>query len=148
MRVLLSTAVVLAAAAGVASHVVAGSGASPDRGRMELIASVQHAVTVTAPPVTGLYPRATRTFTLRIKNTYPYPVRVTAVKAQVAAATNRPGCTGVKTNLTVTHSGGAFGIKPKKTAPVIMTVVMPGTAVDACQGAVFKITYTARAVRG
>ena len=147
MRVLLSTAVVLAAAAGVASH-VAGSGASPDRGRMELIASVQHAVTVTAPPVTGLYPRATRTFTLRIKNTYPYPVRVTAVKAQVAAATNRPGCTGVRTNLTVMHGGGAFGIKPKKTAAVIMTVVMPGTAVDACQGAVFKITYTARAVRG
>jgi hypothetical protein len=147
MRVLLSTAVVLAAAAGVASH-VAGSGASPDRGRMELIASVQHAVTVTAPPVTGLYPRATRTFTLRIKNTYPYPVRVTAVKARVAAATNRPGCTGVKTNLTVTHSGGAFGIKPKKTAPVIMTVVMPGTAVDACQGAVYVILNTARAVRG
>src|SRR6185437_16714681 len=108
MRLLLSTAVVLAAAAGVATH-VAGSGASPDRGRMELIASVQHAVTVTAPPVTGLYPRATRTFTLRIKNTYPYPVRVTAVKAQVAAATNRPGCTGVRTNLTVTHGGGAFG---------------------------------------
>ena len=147
MRFLLSTAVVLAAAAGVASH-VAGSGASPDRGRMELIASVQHAVSVTAPPVTGLYPGAGRGFTLQIKNTYPYPVRITAVKAKVAAATNRPGCSGGKTNLTVTHRGGAFTINPRKTAFVIMTVVMPKTAVDACQGATFKITYTARAVRG
>jgi hypothetical protein len=147
MRLLLSIAVVLAAAAGVASH-VAVSGASPDRGRMELIASVQHAVTVTAPPVTGLYPGAGRAFTLQIRNTYPYPVRVTAVKAKVAAATNRPGCAGTQTNLTVTHKGGAFAIKPKKAAAVIMTVVMPKTVADACQGATFKITFTARAVRG
>jgi hypothetical protein len=147
MRFLLSTAVVLAAAAGVATH-VAGSGASPDRGRMELIASGQHAVTVTAPPVTGLYPGAGRALTLQIKNTYPYPVRITAVKAKVAAATSRPGCAGITTNLTVTHRGGAFTIKPKKTAPLIMTVVMPKTVADACQGATFKITFTARAVRG
>ena len=147
MRFLLSTAVVLAAAAGVATH-VASSGASPDRGRVELIASVQHAVTGAAPPVTGLYPGAGRAFTLQIKNTYPYPVRITAVKAKVAAATNRPGCAGIKTNLAVTHRGGAFTVKPKKAAPVIMTVVMPKTVADACQGATFKITFTARAVRG
>jgi hypothetical protein len=29
-----------------------------------------------------------------------------------------------------------------------MTVVMPKTVADACQGATFKITFTARAVRG
>ena len=147
MRFLLSTAVVLAAAAGVASH-VAGSGASTDRGRMELIASVQHAVSVTAPPVAGLYPGATRTVALQIKNTYPYPVRITAVQAKVAAATTRPGCAGINTNLAVTRKGGPITIKPKKSAPVIMTVVMPKTVADACQGATFKITFTARAVRG
>ncbi|HKV67182.1 MAG TPA: hypothetical protein VJN72_03770 [Gaiellales bacterium] len=147
MRFLLSTAVVLAAAAGVASH-VATSGASPDRGRMELIASVQHAVSVTATPITGLYPGATRTMTLQIKNTYPYPVKITAVKTKVVAATNHPGCAGTRTNILVSRKGGAFSIKPKKTVPVIMTVVMPKTVVDACQGATFKITFTARAVRG
>lgn len=147
MRFLLSTAVVVAAAAGVASH-VATSGASPDRGRMELIASVKHAVSVTATSATGLYPGATRAMTLQIKNTYPYPIKVTAVKARVAAATNHAGCTGAPTNLTVTHRGGAFAIKPKKTAPVVMTVVMPSSVVDACQGATFKVTFTARAVRG
>jgi len=147
MRFLLSTAVVLAAAAGVASH-VAASGASPDRGRMELIASVQHAVSVTATSATGLYPGATRATTLQIKNTYPYPIKITAVRAKVAAATSRPGCAGTRTNLTVTHRGRAFTINPRKAAPVIMTVVMPRTVADACQGATFKITFTARAVRG
>ena len=147
MRFLLSTAVVLAAAAGVASH-VATSGASPDRGKMELIASVQHAVSVTATSATGLYPGAMKTMTLQIKNTYPYPIKITAVKAKVAAATNRPGCAGTRTNLTVTHRGGTFAIKPRKGTPVIMTVVMPKTVADACQGATFKITFTARAVRG
>jgi hypothetical protein len=147
MRFLLSTAVVLAAAAGVASH-VASSGASPSRGQMELIASVQHAVSVTATSATGLFPGATKSMTLQIKNTYPYPVKITAVKAKVAAATNRAGCAGTRTNLTVTHKGGALTIKPKKFTPVIMTVVMPKTVADACQGATFKITFTARAVRG
>ena len=147
MRFLLSTAVVLAAAAGVASHVSA-SGASPDRGTMELIASVHHAVSVTGTSATGLYPGATKTMTLQIKNTYPYPVKITALKARVAAATNRRVCTGTRSNLTVTHRGGAFAIKPRKSTPVIMTVMMPKTVADACQGATFKITFTARAVRG
>ena len=147
MRFLLSTAVVLAAAAGVASH-IAVSGASPDRGRMELIASVRHAVSVTATPVTGLYPGAAKNLALQIKNTYPYAVKITAVKAKIAAATNRPGCAGTRTNLTLTHRGRAFTINPRKAAPVIMTVVMPRTVADACQGATFKITFTARAVRG
>ncbi|HEX3332361.1 MAG TPA: hypothetical protein VHS27_20740 [Gaiellales bacterium] len=147
MRFLLSTAVVLAAAAGVASH-VATSGATPDRGRMELIASVQHTVTVTATPITGLYPNDSQTMTVQIRNTYTYPVRITAVKTKVAAATNHPGCTGSRTNILVSHRNGAFTIKPKKAVPVMMTVVMPKTVSNACQGATFKFTFTARAVRG
>ena len=147
MRFFLSTAVVLAAAAGVAAH-VAAPGPGAGHGRMQLIASVKHAVTVTSTPVTGLYPGATRTLTLGIKNTYSFPVKITAVKTKVAAATTRPGCAGTRTNLLISRRGGAFGIKPKKTAPVVMTVVMPTTVADACQGATFRITFTARAVRG
>jgi|SRR5436190_16217672 hypothetical protein len=147
MRFLLSAAVVLAAAAGVASH-VAASGGSPDRGRMELIASVKHAVSVTATPLTGLYPGASKSLSLQIKNTYPYPVKITAIKTRIAAGTSRPGCAGTRTNLLVSRKGGAIAVKPKKSTPVIMTVVMPTTVVDACQGATFKITFTARAVRG
>ena len=147
MRFLLSTAVVLVTAAGVAAH-VAAPGPGPDRGRTELIASVKHAVSVTSTPVTGLYPGATRTLTLRIKNTYAYPVKVTSVKTKLAAATTRAGCAGSRTNLLVSRRGGTIAIKPKKTANVVMTVVMPSTVVNECQGATFRITFTAHAVRG
>ena len=97
----------------------------PDRGRMELIASVKHAVSVTSTPVTGLYPGASKRLTLRIKNTYTYPVKITSVKTKLAVATNRPGCAGARTNLLVSRPGGAVNVKPKKTRSVIMTVVMP-----------------------
>jgi hypothetical protein len=146
MRFFLSTALVLATAAGVAAHVTAPGPRAAD-GRMELIASVKHAVSVTSTPVVGLYPGATKALTLRIKNTYAYPIKITAVNAKIAGATNRAGCAGTAQNLAVTPGRGTLAIKPRKSAPVVMTVVMPSTAVDACQGARFAITFAARAVR-
>jgi hypothetical protein len=147
MRFFLSAAVVFAAAAGLAAR-AAAPGPGPGEGRMVLIASVKHAVTVTSTPVTGLYPGATRPLALRVKNTYSFPIRITAVKTKVAAATTRPGCAGTRTNLIISRRGAAFSINPNKTAIVVMTVVMPATVEDACQGATFKFTFTARAVRG
>jgi hypothetical protein len=147
MRFFLSAAVVLATAAGVAAH-VAASGPGLRDGRMELIASVKHVVSVTSRPVTGLYPGLRRPLTLRIANTYAYPVKVTSLKARVAAATNRPGCAGSAQNLTVIPHAGPIAVRPKKTVPVVMTVVMPATVADACQGATFAITFAAHAVRG
>ena len=147
MRFLLSTAVVLAAAAGVAAH-VAAPGPGPQNGRMELIASVNHTVSVTSSPATGLYPgEPPQPLMLRIKNTYGYAVKITAVKTKLAAATNRPGCAGTRANLVISHKAGVIVIKPKTTVPVVMTVVMPPTVADACQGATFRMTFTARAVR-
>jgi hypothetical protein len=147
MRFFLSTAVVLAAAAGVAAH-AAAPGPGPGSGRMELVASVQHAVSVTSTPVTGLYPGASKKLTLRIKNTYTYPVKVTSVKTKVAAGTSRPGCAGTRANLLLSTFARAITIKPKKTAPVVMTVVMPPSVADACQGAIFRITFTIHAAHG
>ena len=149
MRFFLSTAVVLAAAAGVAAH-VAAHGPGPQNGRMELIASVNHAVSVTSSPVTGLYPGALpKPLTLQIKNTYAYPIKVMSITARVGAATTQPGCTGTSQNLTVPPRTVPLRIKPKTTAKnVVMTVVMPKTVADACQGARFTITFTAHAVRG
>lgn len=115
---------------------------------MELVASVKHAVSVTSTPVTGLYPGATKPLTLRIKNTYSYPVKITKLTTKIAAATSRPGCTGSRTNLLVSGALGKVTIKPKKASkPIVMTVVMPATVVDACQGATFKITFTVHATR-
>jgi L-cystine uptake protein TcyP (sodium:dicarboxylate symporter family) len=146
MRFFLSTAVVLATAAGVAAHVGA-PGAGPRDGRMELIASVKHVVSVTSSPVTGLYPGAVRPLIVRVKNTYSYPVKVATVKTTVGAATNRSGCAGTRENMLVSRNGGATTIKPRKTVSIVMTVVMPKTVADACQGATFTFTFAARAVR-
>jgi hypothetical protein len=148
MRFFLSTAVVLATAAGVAAH-VAAPGHGPRDGRMELVASVKHVVSVTSSPVTGLYPGApAKPLTLRIKNMYAYRIRVTSVTAKVGAATNRPGCTGTPQNLAVPPKTSPIRISPRQTANVVMTVVMPKTVANACQGATFTITFAAHAVRG
>jgi hypothetical protein len=147
MRFFLSTALVLATAAGVAAH-VAAPGHGPRNGRMELIASVKHTVSVTSTPVTGLYPGGQpKPLTLAIKNTYAYQIKIVSVTAKVGAVTNRPGCAGTPQNLSVPAKAGPIRVKPRKTAKVVMTVVMPRTVANACQGATFMITFTARAVR-
>jgi hypothetical protein len=148
MRFFLSIAVALATAAGVAAH-VAAPGHGPRDGRMELTASVSHVVSVTSSPVAGLYPGGQpKPLTLRIKNTYAYGIKVMSVTAKVGAVTNRPGCAGTRQNLTVPPRTGPIPIRPKATAEVIMTVVMPKSVANACQGATFSLTFTARAVRG
>ena len=92
-------------------------------------------------------PLATKPLIVRVKNTYAYPIKVPVLKTTLAAATTRPGCVATRANLLVSRSGGAITVKPRKTAAVVMTVVMPGTVADACQGATFALTFTARAVR-
>jgi hypothetical protein len=147
MRFFLSIAVVLATAAGVAAH-VAAHGPGPQTGRMELIASVNHAVSVTSSRITGLYPGGRpRPLTLQIKNTYAYAIKVMSVTAKVGAATTQPGCAGTPQNLTVPPRTTPIGIKPMKIKKVVMMVVMPKTVANECQGARFTITFTAHAVR-
>ena len=46
------------------------------------------------------------------------------------------------------RGAGVIAIKPKKTAALVMTVVMPRSVADACQGATFRITFTVHAVHG
>jgi hypothetical protein len=99
MRFLLSTAVVLAAAAGVAAH-AAGHPAARGAGRLELIATLKHPVTVTSVPVTGLYPGAARTLTVRVKNPDTWKIKVPSLRATrrprprapVAQASGRTWC--------------------------------------------------------
>jgi hypothetical protein len=146
MRFLLSTAVVLAAAAGVAAH-TAGHPAS-DPGRLELIASLMHSVTVTSVPVAGLYPGAARTLTVQVKSPYGWKIKVPSLKAKVAAATSRAGCAGIPANLVLSRTSRAITIMPKKTGKILVTVTMPRTVANACQGATFRISLTARAVKG
>jgi hypothetical protein len=114
---------------------------------LDLIAS-KRGFGITATPVAGLYPGATKTLTLRVTNPYGYSIRVLPVKAAVARATNRAGCEGIPANVTVSTRGvKAAVIKRKATRTVTLHVTMPKTVADACQSATFRISFKARAVK-
>jgi hypothetical protein len=95
--------------------------------------------------VRGLYPGVTRPMTVKIKNPYAFSIKVPKVKARVATATNVPGCSGVPGNLTVKAPKGALVVPKRKTKTLVLQIAMPSTVANACQGAAFKITLSARA---
>jgi hypothetical protein len=144
MRFLLTTAVVLAAAAGVAAH-AAGHTAAPHPGRLELIASVKKGVVLKGVPVAGLYPGASKQLSISVKNTTGRAIKVPALKGKLSVKTSRPGCVGTRSNLILSWSGKAVTIPDKKARTLALSVTMPATVVDACQGATFTIAVSVRA---
>jgi hypothetical protein len=147
MRFFLSTAVLLAVAAGVAVSAAARPGPSHP-GRLELLASVKKTVTVRGVPLTGLYPGATKTLAVTVKNANQFRIKLATVKTTVAAKTSLAGCAGSAMNLTVIPPKGALKIAPMKSATLTLTVKMPLSVVNACQGARFTIAIAVKAVKG
>jgi hypothetical protein len=145
MRFLLSTAVVLAAAAGIAvsAH---GRNPAPRRGRLELIASVRH-LTVKGVSIKGLYPGAVKSLKVTVTNGEKFTIKVKPLKVTVAAKTGRAGCTGTAGNLVVKAPTATVKLGRKKTHIDVLRVTMPTTVANACQGASFKITVKMRATR-
>jgi hypothetical protein len=145
MRLPLVVTLVLAAAAGIAvsAH---GHRAALQGGRLELIASV-HRVTVKGVTVTGLYPGAVKTLPVAVTNGEPFPIKLAALTSTIAANTGRLGCTNEAVNLVVTAPRGSVRLAPRKNHRYVVTVRMPKTVADACQGAKFKITVKAHATR-
>jgi hypothetical protein len=58
------------------------------------------------------------------------------------------GCAGLATNLTVTGPKSALKIAPMKSGKLTLTVTMPRSVVNACQGARFSIAVSVKAVKG
>jgi hypothetical protein len=147
MRFLLTTAVLLATAAGVAA--ASASHHSPARtGPLELLAAAGKSVTVKGLPVSGLYPGAVKPLIVTVKNLNGFTIKVPTVKTKVAAVTTVRGCAGTTMNLVVTHVNKTLTIKKKKSAKLPLTVTMPRTVANVCQGARFSITVTVKAVKG
>jgi len=145
MRFLLSTAVILAAATGVAvsAH---GRHGSPREGRLELIASVRH-LTIRGVSVEGLYPGAVKSLKVTVTNGEKFTIKVKPLKVSVAAKTGRNGCTGKAVNLVVTAPGATVELARSKKHTYVLRAMMPTTVANACQGANFKIAVKARATR-
>jgi hypothetical protein len=147
MRFLLTTAVLLATAAGVAAASTAHQ--PPARtGPLELLAAAGKTVTVKGLPVSGLYPGAVKPLTVTVKNLNGFTIKVPTVKTKVAATTTVRGCAGTTMNLVVTHARKTLTIAKKKSAKLPLTVTMPTTVANMCQGARFSITVTVKAVKG
>jgi hypothetical protein len=149
MRFLLTTAVLLATAAGVAAASASASHHSPARtGPLELLAAAGKSVTVKGLPVSGLYPGAVKPLIVTVKNLNGFTIKVPTVKTKVAAVTTVRGCAGTTMNLVVTHVNKTLTIKKKRSAKLPLTVTMPRTVANVCQGARFSITVTVKAVKG
>jgi hypothetical protein len=143
-RLLFLTLGALAVAIAVASLSDLGQAGATN---LDLIAA-KRGFGIKATPVPGLYPGATKALTLRVTNPYGYSIRVLPVTAAVVRTTNRSGCLGIPANVSVSTRGiKAAVIKRKATKTLTLHVTMPKTVADACQGATFRITFRARAVR-
>ena len=147
MRFFLSITLLLAVAAGLAVSAAARSGPSHP-GRLELLASVKKTVTVKGVPITGLYPGASKTLTVTVKNGNHFKIKLATITTAVAAKTSLAGCTGSTGNLTVAHPNGTLKMAPMKTGKLPFTVTMPRSVANACQGARFTISITVKAVKG
>jgi hypothetical protein len=147
MRFFLSTTLLLAVAAGLAVSAAARTGPSHS-GRLELLASVKKTVVLKSVPVTGLYPGASRTLAVTVKNGNHFEIKLATVTTTVAAKTSLTGCAGSGTNLTVTRPNGTLTIAPMKSGKLPLTVAMPRSVVNACQGARFTISIAVKAVKG
>jgi hypothetical protein len=141
----------LAAIAAVATGAGVTLGQRPQPaslGHTELQASVSATFRIGGVPVSGLYPGATRTMTVRMRNPYPFAVQVVSLRASVARATTLPACAGTPGNLVVSPGAGRRVTVPAHGGgSVAILVRMPRSVADACQGAGFRIALAARAVR-
>jgi len=145
MRLLLCIAVVLAAIGGVAAA-AARHQPPAHTGPLELLAKTGKTVTMKGS-VAGLYPGAAKPMVVTVKNANKFTIKVAAVKAKVAAKTTLAGCAG-PANVKVKSSTKALKIAKGKSAKATLTVSMLPTAANACQGAKFTLTLSAKAVKG
>jgi hypothetical protein len=147
MRVRLLTPVLILATASAAVASVTHVRHAAPPGGAEIVASVKKRVGITGVPVAGLYPGATRPLTVKVTNPYPFAITIGPLTARVRSS-NRPGCTGAATNLTVATAGSrGLPIGTRRSKTVVLHVTMPPTVSDACQGARFALSFSARASR-
>ncbi|MBC9734956.1 hypothetical protein [Nocardioides marmotae] len=94
--------------------------------------------------VHNLYPGAQRRAVLRIKNKRPFAIQVRRILVTVTS-TNKPGCP--RSMVKSPGWAGSVRVPRGKTRVVRVPIRMRAVAPQACQGAVFALRYTGRAVR-
>jgi hypothetical protein len=138
-----ATAAALAAAAhGIPAGTLRGEGASW-RPASAVVQSTSSGFKISGK-LTGLYPGATRELVLVVHNPQMFPIVVTSITTTVASPS--AGCQA--SNLVVTAFSGELPLRARTSAEVSVPVLMRHVAPDACQGAVFPLTYSGLGKQG
>jgi hypothetical protein len=139
--------VALLALAGTALAAHRPAPAAPTHtGRLVMLASTS-GFRLQVVPASHLYPGATKTMRVTIRNPYRFAIRVAPVHATVAATTNRANCRGSRANLRVSMPKRTLKIRGHRAGLLSLVVLMPKTVANACQAATFKITLKAHAAK-
>jgi hypothetical protein len=96
-----------------------------------------------AGSVRGLYPGEALPLVLTVTNPWPYAIVVTTVTTDVGGA--HPGCGAA--NLSVEAFSGQLHVSAKGSGRTVVDARMRKAAPDACQGAVFPLSYSGSAFR-
>jgi hypothetical protein len=104
------------------------------------------AVRITSKRVDSLYPGAKRTLILTLRNPNPkHGIEVRRVRVR-NVGTSKRGCAAGRSNLRIRQPRARmFRIRPRGVRKVTALLTMPNTVADACQGAVFKLRFSAQA---
>jgi hypothetical protein len=114
---------------------VAIAAASPGGGTSPVLPA--HTFSITGS-MTGLYPGETAPLSLTVHNSEHFAITVTSISTDVGA----PGGGCAAANLTVGQFVGALPVAATGSAHVSVPITLVHAAPDACQGAVFPLTYT------
>jgi hypothetical protein len=93
--------------------------------------------------VGGLFPGDSVQLVLTVSNSFNFPIDVTSITTEIGAP--NPGCVG--SYLTVGAFSGHLAVPAGGSAQLSVPTTLSHAAPDACQGAVFPLTYSGLAVK-
>jgi hypothetical protein len=97
--------------------------------------------------ITGLYPGAHPNLPVLVTNQNNQDIKVTQIQITVTA-TNKSGCTTSSTNLQPTnYTGPGFVVHANSSTTINLPITMPSTVSNACQDAIFTLSYGGSAVK-
>jgi hypothetical protein len=94
--------------------------------------------------VVGLTPGAHAALPLRIRNPWPWRIRVKSVAVYVEPS----GHPCPVQSLQIRGFTGSLAVRPRSTRVLVLPVGLAATAPTDCQGATFALTFRGKAVRG
>jgi hypothetical protein len=101
-------------------------------------------VRITSNRVTGLYPGARKQLLLTLRNTTHRRLAVRRIRIR-NVSTTKAGCAASASNLAIPQPAHrTLHIRPGGQRRVTVPISMPNSVADACQGAVFKLRYSAQ----